>query len=131
MESESVVCRRRAVVTRRLVPLPGGPSIVLRRPTRAIVGVDSCWRRRSMMVYSASHFLGAFTSNVSSTVAARSKLVQGVSCFCPEIFIRGDNHSAFFPGQPFRLAQLLDGFIACGWEKGSNIEALKLNFSHL
>ena len=35
VESESVVRRRRAVVTRRLVPLAGGPSIVFLRPTRA------------------------------------------------------------------------------------------------
>ena len=51
VESESVVRRRRAVVTRRLVPLGGGPSFVFLRPTQARVGVDSFWRRRSMRVY--------------------------------------------------------------------------------
>ena len=50
VESENVVRRRRAVVTRRLTPLAGDPSIVLLRPTQAILGVDSCWRRRSMRV---------------------------------------------------------------------------------
>ena len=50
VESKSVVRRRRAVVTRRLVPLAGGPSIVFLRPTQAKLGVDSCWRRHSMMV---------------------------------------------------------------------------------
>ena len=42
VESESVVRRRRAVVTRRLVPLAGGPSIVFQRPTQARVGVANC-----------------------------------------------------------------------------------------
>ena len=51
VESESVVRRRRAVVTRRPVPLAGGPSIVFLRPTQARVGVASCWKRRSMRVY--------------------------------------------------------------------------------
>ena len=51
VESESVVRRRRAVFSRRLVPLAGGPSIVLLRPTQAKLGVDSYWRRRLMRVY--------------------------------------------------------------------------------
>ena len=51
VESESVVRRRRAVVTRRLVPLAGGPSIVFLRPTQARVGVASCLRRHLMRVY--------------------------------------------------------------------------------
>ena len=45
VESESVVRRRRVAVTRRLVPLAGGPSIVFLRPTQAKLGVDSYWRR--------------------------------------------------------------------------------------
>ena len=45
---------------------------------------------------SARGFLEDFTSTVLSTVAARLKLGQGVSCFCPEIIIGGDNHSALF-----------------------------------
>ena len=44
VEREGVVRRRRAVVTRRLVPLAWGPSIVFLRPTQARVGVVSCWR---------------------------------------------------------------------------------------
>ena len=50
VESESVVRKRRAVVTRRLVPLAGGPSIVFLRPTQATIGVANCWRRRLMRV---------------------------------------------------------------------------------
>ena len=72
---------------------------------------------------SARRFFEEFTSTVLSTVAARSKLGQGVSCFCPEIIIGGDDHSAFF-----LFGQLLDGLISCGWEKGSTIEACKAEF---
>ena len=42
VESEIVVRRRRAVVTRRLIPLAGGPSILFLRPTQARVGDASC-----------------------------------------------------------------------------------------
>ena len=72
---------------------------------------------------SARRFLEEFTSTVLSTVAARSKLGQGVSCFCPEIIIGGDDHSAFF-----LFGQLLDGLVECGWEKGSTVEACKADF---
>ena len=72
---------------------------------------------------SARRFLEDFTSTVLSTVAARSKLGQGVSCFCPEIIIGGDDHSAFF-----LFGQLLDGLVECGWEKGSMVEACKAEF---
>ena len=51
VESESVVRRIRAVVTRRLVPLAGGPSTVFLRPTQAKLGVDSYWRRHLVRVY--------------------------------------------------------------------------------
>ena len=72
---------------------------------------------------SARRFLEKFTSTVLSSAAARSKLGQDVSCFCPESIIGGDDHSAFF-----LFRQLLDGLIACAWEKGSNIEARKAEF---
>ena len=58
---------------------------------------------------SECRFLEVFTSTVLSTVVARCKLGQGVSCSCPEIIFGGDDHSAFF-----LLRQLLDGLIACG-----------------
>ena len=64
-----------------------------------------------------------FTSTVLSTVAARSNLGQGASCFCPEIIIVGVAHSAFFI-----FGQLLDGLIACGWEDASNVGACKAEF---
>ena len=72
---------------------------------------------------SVRRFLDDFASTVLSTFAARSKLGQGVSCFYPEIIIRGDDHSAFF-----LFGQLLDGLVECGWEKGSTVEACKAEF---
>ena len=68
-------------------------------------------------------FLDEFCSTILSPVAARSKLGQGVSCFCPEIILGGDDHFAFF-----LCGQLLDGLVECGWEKGSKIEACKAEF---
>ena len=72
---------------------------------------------------SARRFLEEFARTVLSTLAARSKLGQGVSCFCPEIIIGGDDHSAFF-----LFGQLLDGLVACGWEKRSTVETCKAEF---
>ena len=71
----------------------------------------------------ARHFLDEFCSIILSTVAAISKLAQGVSCFCPEFILGGYDHSAFF-----LYGQLLDGLVECGWEKGSNVEACKAEF---
>ena len=71
----------------------------------------------------ARRFLEKLCSTILSTVTARSKLGQGVSCFCLEITLGGDDHSAFF-----LYGQLLDGLVECGWEKGSNVEACKAEF---
>ena len=71
----------------------------------------------------ARRLLEEFCSTILSTVAARSKLALGVSCFCPEIVLGGDDHSAFF-----LHGQLLDGLVECCWGKGSNVEARKAEF---
>ena len=71
----------------------------------------------------ARRFLEEFCSTILSTVAAGSKLGQGVSCFCPEIILGGDDHSACF-----LYGQLLDELVECGWEKGSSVEACKAEF---
>ena len=54
-------------------------------------------------------FLKEFTSTVLSTVAARSKLGQGLSCFYTEKIVGGNNHNAFF-----LLGHILDGLLALG-----------------
>ena len=68
----------------------------------------------------ARSFLEEFTTSVLSTVAARSKLGQGLSCFCPAIVIGGDDHAPLH-----LLGLLLDGLLERGWVKGSGIEACR------
>ena len=66
----------------------------------------------------ARRLLEEFTTCVLSTVAARSKIGLGLSCFCPAIVIGGDDHA------PLHLmGLLLHGLLDHGWVKGSKIEA--------
>ena len=58
-----------------------------------------------------------------STAAARSKVGQGLSYFCPAIIIGGDNHAPLH-----LLGLLLDGLLECGWMKGSEIEACRAEY---
>ena len=88
----------------------------------ALEKMSSCYLRKEFRS-NARRFLEEFCSTILSTVATRSKLGQGVSCFCPEIILGGDDHSAFFLHK-----QLLDGLVECGWEKGSSVEACKVEF---
>ena len=71
----------------------------------------------------ARRFFDEFCSTILSTLAARSKLGQGVNCFCPELILGGDDHYAFFVN-----GQLLVGLVECGCEKGTNVEACKAEF---
>ena len=66
----------------------------------------------------ARRFLEEFTTSVLSTVAARSKVGRGLSCFCPAIIIGGDDHAPLH-----LLGLLLDGLLERGWMKGSAFEA--------
>ena len=88
----------------------------------ALAKMSSSYLRKEFR-NNARRFLDEFCTTILSTVAARSKLGQGVSCFCPEIILGGDDHSAFF-----LHGQLLDGLVECGWEKGSHVEACKAEF---
>ena len=65
-------------------------------------------------------FLEDFVSTILSTVASRSPIGQGLSCFCPEIVIGGDDYSAFH-----LFGQLLDGLLDLGWIRGSEMEPAK------
>ena len=66
----------------------------------------------------ARRFLEDFVNCVLSTVAARSVIGQGLSCFCPAIVVGGDDVA---PLQLFN--KLLDGLLEKGWTKRSEIEA--------
>ena len=68
-------------------------------------------------------FLEDFVSCVLSTVAARSSIGQGLSCFCPPVLIGGDYH---VPLQLFDL--LLNGLLAKGWVRGGDMEACKSEY---
>ena len=71
----------------------------------------------------ARRFLEVFTTSVLSTVAARSKIGQGLSCFCPAIIIGGNDHAPLH-----LLGLLLDGLLDRGWVKGSEIEACRSEY---
>ena len=68
-------------------------------------------------------FLEDLLSTILSRVAARSPIGQGLSCFCPEIVIGGDDYSAFH-----LFGQLLDGLLELGWVRGSEVEPAKAQF---
>ena len=71
-------------------------------------------------------FLEEFTTSVMSTVAARSKIGQGLSCFGPAVIIGGDNHALLH-----LLGLLLDGLLDRGWIKSSEIEACRAEYQSL
>ena len=71
----------------------------------------------------ARRFLEEFTTSVLCTVAARSKVGQRLSCFCPAIIIGGDNHAPLH-----MLGLLLDGLLERGWVEDSEIEACRAEY---
>ena len=71
----------------------------------------------------ARRFLEDFVNCVLSTVAARSVIRQGLSCFLPAIVVGGDDVA------PLRLFnKLLDGLLENGWTKGSEVEACRAEY---
>ena len=92
------------------------------RINEALEKMSSSYLRKKIRS-NARRFLEEFCSTFLSTVAARSKLGQAVSCFYPEIILGGDDHSAFF-----LHGQLLDGLVECDWGKGANVKACKAEF---
>ena len=71
----------------------------------------------------ARRFLEDFLNCVLSTVAARSVIGQGLSCFCPAIVVGGDDVA---PLQLFN--KLLDGLLEKGRTKGSEVEACRAEY---
>ena len=68
----------------------------------------------------ARRFLEEFVNCLQSTVASRSLIGQGMSCFCPANVVGGDDVS---PSQLFN--KLLNGLSEKGWAKRSEIEAYR------
>ena len=71
----------------------------------------------------ARRFLEDFVNCVLSTVAARSVIGQGLSCFCPATVVGADDIA---PLQLFN--KLLDGLLEKGWTRGSEVEACRAEY---
>ena len=71
----------------------------------------------------ARRFLDDFLNCVLSTVASRSVIGQGLSCFCPAIVVGGDDVA---PLQLFN--KLLDGLLEKGWTRRSEVEACRAEY---
>ena len=69
------------------------------------------------------HFLEDFVICILSTVASRSVIGQGMSCFYPAIVVGGNNVALF---QLFN--KLLDGLLEKNWTRGSEIEACRAEY---
>ena len=89
---------------------------------RVLAAVNKIWSSylQTEFQQDAHRILEEFTNSVLSTVAARSKVGPGLSCFCPAIVIGGDNHAPLH-----LLGLLLDGLFERKWIKGSEIEACR------
>ena len=98
-------------------PIADGEFLAGTRVLAALNKIGSSYLKREFHL-DARRFLEELTTSVLSTVAARSKIGQGLSCFCPAIIIGGDDHAPLH-----LLGLLLDGLLDHGWVKGSEIEA--------
>ena len=103
-------------------PISDGEFLAGTRVLAALNKIGSSYLKREFQ-RDARRFLEDFTTSVLSTVAARSKIGQGLSCFCPAIVIGGDDHAPFL-----LLGLLLDGLLERGWIKGSEIEACRSEY---
>ena len=106
----------------KFVPIADGEFLAGTRVLAALNKIGSSYLKREFQ-RDARRFLEEFTSSVLSTVAARSKIGQGLSCFCPAIIIGGDDHAPLH-----LLGLLLDGLLDHGWVKGSEIEACRSEY---
>ena len=103
-------------------PIADGEFLAGTRVLVALNKIGSSYLRREFQP-EARRFLEEFTASLLSTVAARSKIRQGLSCFCPAIIIGGDNHAPLH-----LLGLLLDGLLERGWVRGSEIEACRSEY---
>ena len=106
----------------KFVPIADGEFLAGTRVLAALNKIGSSYLQRKFQ-RDARRFLEEFTTSVLSTVAARSKIGQWLSCFCPAIIIGGDDHAPLH-----LLGLLLDGLLDRGWVKGSEIEACRSEY---
>ena len=103
-------------------PIADGEILAGTRVLAALNKIGSSFLQRELQ-RDARRFLEEFTTSALSTVTARSKIGQGLSCFCPVIIIGGDNHAPLH-----LLGFLLDGLLDRGWVMGSEIEACRWEY---
>ena len=103
-------------------PISDGEFLAGTRVLAALNKIGSSYLKREFQ-RDARRFLEEFATSVLSTVAARSNVGQGLSCFCPAIVIGGDDHAPLH-----LLGLLLDGLLERGWVKGSEIEACRSEY---
>ena len=106
----------------KFAPIADGEFLAGTRVLAALNKIGSSYLKREFQ-RDARRFVEEFTTSVLSTVAARSKIAQGLSCFCPAIIIGGDNHA------PLHVLGLpLDGLLDHELVKGSEIEACRSEY---
>ena len=106
----------------KLAPIADGEILAGTRALAAVNKIGRSYLKREFQ-RDVRRFLEEFTTSELSTVAARSKIGQGLKCFFPAIVIGGDDHAALH-----LLALLLDGLLDHGWVKGSEIEACRSEY---
>ena len=106
----------------KLLPIADGEFLAGTRVLAALIKIGSSYLKWEFQRV-ARRFLEEFATSVLSSVAARSKIGQGLSCFCPAIIIGGDDHASLH-----LLGLLLDGLLDRGWIKGSEIEACRAEY---
>ena len=103
-------------------PIAGEEFLSGTRVLAALTEIGSSYLERKFQ-RDARRFLEEFTNSVLSTVAARSKISERLSCFCPAIVIGGDDHALLH-----LLGFLLVGLLERGWIEGSEIEASRVEY---
>ena len=103
-------------------PIADGEFLAGTRVSAALNKIGSSYLQRKFQS-NARSFLEELTTSVLSTVAVRSKIGQGLSCFCPAIIIGGYDHAPLH-----LLGLLLDGLLDRGWVKGSESEACRSEY---
>ena len=106
----------------KFAPIADGELLAGTRALEARNKIGSSYLKRGFQ-RDARRFLEEFTTSVLSTVAAGSKIGEGLSCVCPAIIIGGDNHAPLH-----LLGLLLDGLLDHGWVKGSEIESCRYEY---
>ena len=106
----------------KIPPIADGEFLAVTRVVAALIKIG-CSNLQRDFQRDARRFLEEFITSVLSTVAARSKIGQGLNCFCPVIIVGGDNHAPLH-----LLGPLLDGLLDRGWVKGNEIEACRSEY---